>query len=369
MAEKKSGCSCGDCLHDAVEGECAPGNESGQAEEECNGGVKGGEGYGADGVSTGSDNSSDGDAVKAVADVFVGNGHVEDDPHEDKSEEELGEENFSGLQFHGFEVGECLRIEEWQGVGGSCGTEKDYRQVGQYGFCGQIACAEVGKGGGRVEVCLGNMAAGVDQSRQTNGDCERGEVTGTRWQGTESDDESKKVRADAFGDEDVFHYAAICWRQWLGGGWFVRFAIAGGIGFKDEFDLVADSAEGIEFGFAGANGVGGIFEAPVVALTLSGKAWAGLIGVAADGDDGVDAGVEVLVEMVRGVFAGVVADFAKGFDGEGVDFALGLRSGAENFKEVACSGAEDAFSHVAAAGVSGAEDEYFGFGHSWHRSG
>ena len=86
MAKKKSGCSCGDCLHDAVEGECAPGDESGQAEEECNGGVKGGEGYGADGVSTGSDNSSDGDAVKAVADVLVGDGYVEDDPHKDKRE-------------------------------------------------------------------------------------------------------------------------------------------------------------------------------------------------------------------------------------------------------------------------------------------
>ena len=224
---------------------------------------------------------------------------------------------------NGFEVGECLRIEEWQGVGGGSGTEKDYRQVGQYGFCWQIACAKVGKGGGRVEVCLGNMAAGVDQSRQTNGDCKWGEVTGTWWQGIESDDESKKVRADAFSDEDVFHDAAICRRHWLGGGWFVRFAVAGGIGFKDEFDLVADSAEGIEFGFAGANGVG-IFETPVVALTLSGKAWAGLIGVAADGDDGVDAGVEVLVEMVRGVFAGVVADFAEGFDGEGWTSPLGL---------------------------------------------
>ena len=46
-----------------------------------------------------------------------------------------------------------------------------------------------------------------------------------------------------------------------------------------------------------------------------------------------------------------------------MDFAFGLGASAEDFQEVAGGGAEDAFSHVTAAGVSGAEDENFGFFH------
>jgi hypothetical protein len=96
-AEEESGGCGSECLHNAVEGKYAPGDESGDTEKECNRWIEGGKRDGPDGIGTGSDNGSDGDAVKAIANVFVGNGNIENNPHEDKSEKELGEEDFSGL--------------------------------------------------------------------------------------------------------------------------------------------------------------------------------------------------------------------------------------------------------------------------------
>ena len=145
--------------------------------------------------------------------------------------------------------------------------------------------------------------------------------------------------------------------------WLAGLTVTGGIGFKNKFDLIADAAEGIEFRFVRSHSMGGVFKAPVITLALSGEGRADLVGVTANCDYRVDAGLEVLVEMIGGMFTGVVTDFAECLDSEWVNFALGLGPGAEDFKEVACDGAEDAFGHMAATGVTGAEDEYFGLGH------
>ena len=143
------------------------------------------------------------------------------------------------------------------------------------------------------------------------------------------------------------------------------FAVTGGVGFKNPFDLVADATEGIEFAFACTDGVGRIIEAPMIAVEQAGKGGAGLIGIAANGDHGGDAGIEVSVEVVGGVLRGVDANFGERFKGERVHLALGFGAGAEDFKEVAGGGTEDAFRHVTAAGVSGTEDEHFGFFHMY----
>ena len=151
----------------------------------------------------------------------------------------------------------------------------------------------------------------------------------------------------------------------MGGGSLVClcFTKASGIGLKDEFDLVADAAEGVEFTFALADGMGWVLESPMVAVEHSGEGGAGLVGIAADRNDGGDSGIEVLVEVVGGMMGGVDADFGKGFEGEGMNGALGFGAGTEDFKKVAAGGAQNAFRHMAAAGVSGAEDEYFWFFH------
>ena len=49
--------------------------------------------------------------------------------------------------------------------------------------------------------------------------------------------------------------------------------------------------------------------------------------------------------------------------GERVHGALGFGAGAEDLEEIAGGGAENGLGHVAAAGVAGAENEYFRFIH------
>ena len=134
-------------------------------------------------------------------------------------------------------------------------------------------------------------------------------------------------------------------------------AEAGGVGFENQFDLVAYAAEfGKDFGF-GAGGMGRVGEAPVVAVYLAGVTRACLVGVAAHGDDGGDVAVEKGVHVFRSVGGEVDADFAHDLEGFGVNVAGGFGAGAVHGDEVAGGGAEDALGHVAAAGVAGAEDQ------------
>jgi hypothetical protein len=51
------------------------------------------------------------------------------------------------------------------------------------------------------------------------------------------------------------------------------------------------------------------------------------------------------------------AHFCEDLDGFGVDISRGLGSGAVDFEQISGGVAEDAFGHVAAAGVAGAKNE------------
>jgi hypothetical protein len=139
---------------------------------------------------------------------------------------------------------------------------------------------------------------------------------------------------------------------------------AGGVGFEGAADFVADLAEDGEDLVFGAFGFGGVVEGPVVAIHLAGEDGAGLVGVAADGDDGFDFLGEEFVEVFGAVGGDVDTDFGHDFDGEGVDVTGGFGAGALDVEEVSGGGAEDAFGEVAAAGISGAEDQDGGF-HFW----
>lgn len=143
---------------------------------------------------------------------------------------------------------------------------------------------------------------------------------------------------------------------------FQRVEAAGGVGLEDAAHFVADLAEGGEDLFFCAFGFGGIEEAPVVAVGLAGEHGAGLIGVAADGDDGFDRLVEEFVEVFGAMVGDVDACFGHDFDGEGVDVAGRFGAGALDVENMAGAGAEESFSDVTATRVAGAEDQDGGFG-------
>ena len=59
-----------------------------------------------------------------------------------------------------------------------------------------------------------------------------------------------------------------------------------GVSLENACDLVAHASEDGHLLFLRAGGVGGIVEAPVVAVHLAGEDRAGLIRISTDGDDG-----------------------------------------------------------------------------------
>lgn len=60
------------------------------------------------------------------------------------------------------------------------------------------------------------------------------------------------------------------------------------IRFEDTTDFIAHATEDGQLFFFGSNRMSGVIEAPVMAVHLTGKHGANLIGIAADGDDGFD---------------------------------------------------------------------------------
>ena len=77
----------------------------------------------------------------------------------------------------------------------------------------------------------------------------------------------------------------------------MRLPVTGGVGLEDLLNLVTNTAEGIHLGFAFAYRMGWIFKAPMEAVDFPWKSRTGLVCVTADGDYGVDPGIQKLVEM------------------------------------------------------------------------
>ena len=76
---------------------------------------------------------------------------------------------------------------------------------------------------------------------------------------------------------------------------------SGCIGLEHELDLITDTAELVEDFLLCSRGVSWIIEAPVEAVKLTGEHWAGLIGVAADGDHGINGTVQEFLHVFGGV--------------------------------------------------------------------
>jgi len=111
-----------------------------------------------------------------------------------------------------------------------------------------------------------------------------------------------------------------------------------------------------------AGGAAGVDNAPVDAL---GSAWKdGTMpgsGVA-DGDHRVEALALEFGNGFRAMRGDIDTDLAHGFDGKRTD-ADGGGSGAVDFKRVAAEMPQEAFGHLAAHGIAGAEDEDATLGH------
>ena len=73
--------------------------------------------------------------------------------------------------------------------------------------------------------------------------------------------------------------------------------------------------------------MGGIVKAPVAVVHFAAKHGAGLISIAADGDDRLHVLLLELVHVLAGVRADVDANLCHGFDAERVDVACGLGAG------------------------------------------
>ena len=133
------------------------------------------------------------------------------------------------------------------------------------------------------------------------------------------------------------------------------------VGFEDEFDFISDAAEGIKLGFIVALGARRVFKAPVVAGDPPGESGAGLVSIAANGDHGIDSSIEIFVEMLGLVCAGIDPDLLEGVDCQRMDFAFRLGARAVDLEEIASSCPKNTLGHMTTAGIARAEDEDFFF--------
>ena len=120
--------------------------------------------------------------------------------------------------------------------------------------------------------------------------------------------------------------------------------------------VVADAAEGRESFFVRAGSVARVPDTPVNDLRAREDG-----AFLRSGITNSENCVEVLALEFRNRFralrGNVDANFAHGFDSERADVSAGLASGAVHFVGVATKLAEQAFRHLAAHAVAGAEDE------------
>ena len=136
-------------------------------------------------------------------------------------------------------------------------------------------------------------------------------------------------------------------------------------GFDEGSDLVPGAAIVWE-GFLGCFGVSGqvgrVGEGLVQAHCLSWENGAGLVGVVTDSDDVLECHVGEFGEVFGAVPGDVQSGFLHDLDGQGIDPG-GSCAGGEGFQEVVPEVAGPGFRHLTTAGIAGAEEKDFGFGH------
>ena len=100
-----------------------------------------------------------------------------------------------------------------------------------------------------------------------------------------------------------------------------------------------------------------------MAIHLAGKHRAGLIRIAANGDDGFDLVIEEQIHVFGMVSRSVDPDFFQRTDREGMNVSRRFRTGAFDTEFFTKGFTKDGFGKMRAAGVSGAENEDGGWFH------
>lgn len=146
---------------------------------------------------------------------------------------------------------------------------------------------------------------------------------------------------------------------------FAAFPVAGSVGTKDQFDLIADGTEDIQDILVGAFGVDRIIKPPMITVYLAGKHWTGLIGLSTNRDDRIDLLPEERAEVLGGMARYVDADFLHDFDSFWMHVTSRVGTGAMDFKKIARHLPQNSFGKMTATGVAGTENENGGFGHNF----
>jgi hypothetical protein len=107
---------------------------------------------------------------------------------------------------------------------------------------------------------------------------------------------------------------------------------------------------------------GWIIKWPMIFDSLAGKARAGGVSFAANGDNGLDVLTHKLIEMLGAVMADVDANFLHHLHSQRMHMARRITAGTLHIKLITGGRAQDSFSHVAATTVPGTENQHDGLG-------
>jgi len=130
------------------------------------------------------------------------------------------------------------------------------------------------------------------------------------------------------------------------------------IGFENEFDLVPNPSESINYLGFGSFYFGRVIESPVIPVQLPWIDGAGLVRIPANGNHGVDVSIEKSIHVLGFVAGYIDTDLCQGGNGLRVNVSSRLRPSRMNFKQVPSRIPQNAFSHVATARITRAENEY-----------
>jgi hypothetical protein len=132
---------------------------------------------------------------------------------------------------------------------------------------------------------------------------------------------------------------------------------AGCVGFKNSADFITHTPKNGMAEFFIAGRLSRVIEWEMVAVGLAGKDWARFIGLAADGDDGLDSLVEKFVEMFRSMPGNVDPNLRQNLDGERMHEASRLRAGAGDTKLFTQRCPQNSLGELRATTVSRAQNE------------
>ncbi len=148
-----------------------------------------------------------------------------------------------------------------------------------------------------------------------------------------------------------------CWFQLTRLGSVALITSTRRIDFKRPPYLVPDSTKLGDYLLFGSAGMCRIVKAPMVPVYLTGEYWTGLVGISANGDDGFDFLGQKFIHVLRAMSRNVDPDFPHYLDRLRMNITGRLGAGAFNAEKISSSRTQNAFGHMASAGIACAKDK------------